>query len=113
MKTSLLKTKRNRGIALLITVILVAFAALYFVTYLVLTANEYKNVARSQTWNDSLTVAEAGVEEGLALINKNAYDTVGVTNWWLTATSDGLVKPGHDNRRYKHVPGFFHHPNPP
>jgi hypothetical protein len=94
MKTSLLKTKRNRGIALLITVILVAFAALYFVTYLVLTANEYKNVARSQTWNDSLTVAEAGVEEGLALINKNAYDTVGVTNWWLTATSDGWSNLG-------------------
>jgi hypothetical protein len=94
MKTSLTKTKRNQGIALIIAVILVAFAALYFVTYLILTANEFKQVARSQTWNDSLTVAEAGVEEGLALVNKNAYDTQGVTNWWLTATSDGWTDLG-------------------
>jgi hypothetical protein len=89
MKTILPKTKRNRGMALIIAVILVAFAALYFVTYLMLTANEFKEVARSQTWNDSLTVAEAGVEEGLALVNKYAYDTQGVTNWTQTAASDG------------------------
>ncbi|HUE37073.1 MAG TPA: hypothetical protein VMO20_06755 [Candidatus Acidoferrum sp.] len=89
MKTNIENTKSNRGMALIITVILVAFAALYFITYLVLTANEYKAVARSQTWNDALTVAEAGMEEGLALVNKNAYDTVSVTNWWLTATNDG------------------------
>jgi hypothetical protein len=89
MKTSLTKTERKQGMALIIAVILVAFAALFFVTYLMLTANEFKEVARSQTWNDSLTVAEAGIEEGLALVNKNAYDTQGVTNWWLTAASDG------------------------
>jgi hypothetical protein len=94
MKTNLRKTKRNQGIALIIAVILVAFAALYFVTYLLLASNEYKEVARSQTWNDSLTVAEAGIEEGLALVNKNAYDTVGVTNWNLTATSDGWSNLG-------------------
>src|SRR5215469_3755257 len=94
MKTSLTKTKLNRGMALIIAVILVAFAALYFVTYLILTANEFKQVARSQTWNDSLTVAEAGVEEGLALVNKYAYDTQGVTNWWNTATSDGWTDMG-------------------
>lgn len=89
MKTSVNKSKQDRGIALIITVILVAFAALYFVTYLILTANEYNTVGRSQTWNDSLTVAEAGVEEGLALVNQYAFTTTTISNWTTSATADG------------------------
>lgn len=89
MKTTQQKSRQDRGIALIITVILIAFAALYFITYLVLTSNEYNTVARSQTWNSALPVAEAGVEEGLALVNKNAYDTTAITNWPVTASLDG------------------------
>jgi hypothetical protein len=89
MKTTLQKIRQDRAMALIITVILIAFAALYFITYLILTSSEYNTVARSQTWNSALPVAEAGVEEGLALVNKNAYDVVSITNWWLTATNDG------------------------
>src|SRR5215469_2171626 len=89
MKTTIRKIKKNRGIALLITVVILAIMAFYFVTYLIMASGEHSTVARSQQWNDALTVAEAGVEEGLALVNKYAYTGTGVTNWSSTASGDG------------------------
>jgi hypothetical protein len=88
MKTSL-KTKLNRGGAMLITVIILAVAALYASTYLMMVATERNSVARSQQWNSSLTVAEAGVEEGLAMVNQYAYTTSSISNWAQSATSEG------------------------
>lgn len=89
MKTTLRKIKQNSGIALIITVVILAVMAFYFVTYLIMAGGENNTVARSQEWNDALTVAEAGVEEGLALVNKYAYTGTGITNWSTTATADG------------------------
>jgi hypothetical protein len=81
------KKSRERGGALILVVIFFAAAALYLVSYFVLTQNEYTAVARSQTWNNSLTLAEAGVEDALALINKNVGDMENFTNWNTTAVS--------------------------
>ena len=79
--------KSRRGSALILAVLIFAAAALYLVTYFLLTQNEYTAVARSQTWNSSLTLAEAGVEDAMALINKNVGDMENFTNWNLTAVS--------------------------
>jgi hypothetical protein len=78
---------RRRGAALIIAVIIFAAAALYLVTYFVMTQNEYTAVARSQTWNNSLTLAEAGVEDAMALINKNAGQIGSLPSWNVTAAS--------------------------
>jgi hypothetical protein len=88
MKTNL-KKELNRGGALVLTVVVFAVAALYAVTYLMLVACERNSVGRSQQWNDSLTIAEAGAEEGLALVNKYAYSQSSISNWTQTATQDG------------------------
>lgn len=88
MKTKL-QRKLNQGGALVLTVVIFAAAALYVSAYLLMVATERNAVARSQQWNDALTVAEAGAEEGLALVNKYAYSESSVSNWVQTAAQDG------------------------
>lgn len=78
---------RRRGGVMILTVILFAFGALFLITFMTITQHESYAVARSQAWNNSLTLAEAGVEDALALINKNSGFVGGITNWQSTATS--------------------------
>jgi hypothetical protein len=52
------------------------------------TSNQYAAVARSQAWNESLVLAEAGIEDGLQLINKNSNTGVAGTAWTATAAAD-------------------------
>lgn len=54
---------------------------------LVMIANEHATVLRDQAWNRSLVVAESGIEDGLALINKSA-------NWSNNATVDHWTQSG-------------------
>ena len=42
------------------------------VSYLVLVQTQTNSVARSQTWNSAMAVAEAGIEEGLAEVNRGS-----------------------------------------
>jgi|GEM_PF-1006399 hypothetical protein len=94
MKTPLsIQYKKNqlrRGGALMVAVIFFAVTAIYLATYLYLCRNEYTSVARSQTWNNSMVMAEAGVDDALAFINQNANGAVGTLgNWPSSASADG------------------------
>jgi hypothetical protein len=86
-----LKVKRNQGGALVLTLVIFAAAALYVSAYLLMVATERNAVARSEQWNNSLTVAEAGAEEGLAMVNQFAYSQSGVSNWTQAAAQEGWV----------------------
>ncbi|HEV2319069.1 MAG TPA: hypothetical protein VGV18_04925, partial [Verrucomicrobiae bacterium] len=83
------KIKRDQGGALVLTVVIFAAAALYVSAYLLMVATERNAVARSEQWNNSLTVAEAGAEEGLAMVNQFAFSESGVSNWTQAATQEG------------------------
>jgi len=50
---------------------------------LVMIANEHATVLRDQAWNRSLVIAESGIEDGLALINKSASwsNNAAIDNW--------------------------------
>jgi hypothetical protein len=85
--------KARQGGVLILTVLLFAFAALFISTYFLLSQTESASVARSQAWNNSMVLAEAGVEDALALINKNNGLTGGITNWQNNAVSqDGWTQ---------------------
>lgn len=86
------KTQKSRGAALLVAVLFFVFTAVFLATYLILTQGEYTSVARSQTWNSSMVLAEAGVEDGMALINKYADQNGSLSNWANVATADGWAK---------------------
>src|SRR5690349_1083458 len=62
-------------------------------SYLMLMRWQYVSVTRSQAWNASLTMAEAGVEEALAQLNPSALIFTtninpGANGW--TLLSDGM-----------------------
>jgi hypothetical protein len=52
----------------------IAVAAIALASYFTLVQYQTAAVARSQTWNSSLPLAEAGLDEAMALVNKNAGD---------------------------------------
>jgi hypothetical protein len=61
--------KKDRGSALLVTMLFILTAAAIAIGYLAMVQNSHQLVARSQRWNDSLVLAESGVEEALAGLN--------------------------------------------
>lgn len=96
------KNQQSRGAALLVAVLFFVFTAIFLATYLLLTQGEYTSVTRSQTWNNSMALAEAGIEDGLALINRNAAQTGSLASWTATATADGwnLIANNASNQVY-------------
>lgn len=89
MKIILNPTRNICGSTLLVTALLAVIAGSTLGYYLMRTQNECFQVNRSQAWNKALVVAEAGLEEGMALINRNCGNPVTTTNWYDGAASDG------------------------
>lgn len=88
MKIQINQAIRNRdGTALVITAIMLVAVAIALVTYLTVSLNEYKLVARSQAWSSSMALTEAGVEDALAFINKYQGSFTMVTNWSTAASA--------------------------
>jgi hypothetical protein len=55
--------------------------------YLNLVGGQYRYIARSQVWNETIPLAEAGVEEALAHINFNGVDNLDADGWELIGTN--------------------------
>jgi hypothetical protein len=86
--------RRQEGVALLITIVILLFVGATLATYLVLTEGEYNAVGRSQVWNGSMTLTEAGIEDALAFINQYAGNVSMVNQWPTTAAQNGWSQSG-------------------
>jgi hypothetical protein len=71
MNTRSISRAALRGNMLVITLVVIGLVGLAIVSYLTLVSHQTKVTARGQTWNSCLAVAEAGVEDALAHLNKN------------------------------------------
>jgi len=89
MNNSLLAHRKKCGSVLLVSLILGAILGTILGSYLYLTQFQYTAVARSQIWNTAMVGAEAGVEEGLSMINRYANTGSALTSWPLVATANG------------------------
>ena len=69
MKIRLKKQPQKQGSALIITLTLGVILLVTLASYVSLLTAQKNIVTRSQTWNAALTMAEAGIEEGLAQVN--------------------------------------------
>ena len=69
MRTNHNKPTREQGSVLTITLLLCVILGILMGTYLQLVQTQRTSVARSERWNYALVVAEAGVEEAMALLN--------------------------------------------
>src|SRR5690348_186253 len=87
---NLYRSQKNDGSAMIVVAILALIIAGILSSYLLLVSHENRLVQRSETWNSAVNVAEAGVEEGMALINVNAGGANGgIGNWGSSATTNG------------------------
>jgi len=97
MKINILsKAKRRDGGALVLTSIILVVVGSVLASCLLATQGEYSTVARSQTWNTSVVLTEAGVEDALAFMNKYAGDVTRVPDWSTAASAqqDGWTVNG-------------------
>src|SRR5687768_5861063 len=60
-----LRRKNTSGNVLMVTLCTVAIAGVALGVYLKLTSNEHQLTMRSLAWNNSLMIAEGGIEEAL------------------------------------------------
>jgi len=67
--------RHELGSALVATLFVVTAILIGLGSYFLLVRTQYVSVARSQAWNNSLSVAEGGAEEALAQLNPGALET--------------------------------------
>jgi len=84
---------QNKGNVLVVTLVLAAVMGVTLASFLALTRNQMRSVARSKHWNQTLVVAEAGIEEALQMVNKHVATPV-LTNWVNTYYQDNWTKNG-------------------
>jgi hypothetical protein len=81
MKTLLNPRPRQQGHALLLAVIVVGLIGFILVAYLTLVQSQNTAVMRSQAWNASVPVIEAGIEDALTHINTHGRTNLECDGW--------------------------------
>ena len=91
MKTNGSPSRDAQGSVLVITLSVVAVAAIVLASYLLIVQAQTASVARSQSWNTLISVSEAGAEEAMSLINKGApcHPLPSGLLWTNSAAADG------------------------
>ena len=85
-----IKIKNNSGGVLVGTIILTALLGSILAGYLSYLSHQNRLVARSVTWNSTIPLAEAGIEEALAQLNQNG--AVVANNGFEIAQSKYIVR---------------------
>jgi len=75
--------------------IIAGIAGVTLGSYLLMTQQQNVSIYRSQVWNTSMVISEAGIEDGLQLINRNAgtFDPEELFMWTNTAAAEGWDRP--------------------
>ena len=87
----LIRSIKTNGQALLLCLGITVVLGISLVGIFSYTTNQLSAVARSQSWNESLVLAEAGIEDALQEINKysntstpgSSWNTTSATDYWL------------------------------
>ncbi len=87
MKTNCSQPKPKEGSVLLVTMCVLSVGLIALAGYFMIVQDENNSVSRSQAWNAIISVSEAGIEEGLALVNQG-YPSV-IQNSWAWTNSTG------------------------
>jgi hypothetical protein len=81
MKLFHLHPRSERGSALLMTMVFTGLIGFSLASYLTLVSAQNRSVVRSQTWNATIPVIEAGIEEALAHLNQNTTTNLFSQGW--------------------------------
>lgn len=94
MKLSLYLNRKKSGSILLVAVVMCGVLGTMLVSFLYLTQAQVTSVSRSQAWNTAMVVTEAGLEEGLSMINRYANTSTPLDSWSLAAQANGWTALG-------------------
>src|SRR6516225_2373925 len=88
------RRQSNQGSALLVTLVFAVVCGITLGSYFTLASQEHQMVVRSQNWNASLAMAEAGVDEALAQMNTTNVlgGDFSVNSWGGSGTNYGPVR---------------------
>ena len=86
--------QRQVGSVLLVCLLTAAILGITLASYLAMTQAQNTSVMRSQTWNASIAMAEAGVEDALAMINLNSGDFELLTTWTNSTSANNWYNLG-------------------
>ena len=92
MKTNV-RSIKTEGQVLLVCVGIAAVLGISLAAIFSYTSNQFTAVARSQSWNESLVLAEAGVEDAMQFINKYSNTSTPGSSWYTTAAGDNWSSP--------------------
>lgn len=83
-----IRSSHHAGSILIASLVICAIIGITLSSYLVMVSTQAISVNRSQSWNQAIAITEAGIEEALAQINRNApfFDPADATNG-LTANN--------------------------
>ena len=81
LKISPASNRGTQGHVLAMVLVVVTICAIALMSYLQLVNSQNRVVARSQGWNATVPVMEAGVEEALAHLNANSETGLNVDGW--------------------------------
>src|SRR5512140_1105978 len=97
MKPSISRRTGEQGNLILMALIIGGIAGITLGSYLIMAQQQNLSIYRSQTWNTTMPVTEAGVEDGLQLINYYAgsFEPTDIYKWTNIAASAGwdIVAP--------------------
>jgi hypothetical protein len=87
MKTIIVPKRNQRGSILLVSLVITFIIGITLASYLIMSQSQNVSVARSQTWNASIALSEAGVEDALAMLNKNKNSGEALSAWTDSASA--------------------------
>lgn len=82
------QTNNCHGSALLLSLISTGVISLALGSYLFLISGQYRATVRSQRWNASIPIAEAGIEDAIAHLNRN-FNTNSINHLTADPTTGG------------------------
>ncbi len=102
MKLNTRKQSQQIASVLLVTLLFCVIIGTTLASYLLMAQNQNLTVMRSQNWNSTLAVTEAGVEDALQMLNNNPGTFDQLANWTGAAASDNWTVSGsvYYTRRY-------------
>lgn len=78
--------RRNQGSVFVIILVITGLIGVTLASYLHMVSNQNLSIMRSLAWNEAVAVAEAGVEEAMAHLNKNRTNRT-KDGWTLVGTN--------------------------
>jgi hypothetical protein len=88
----------NQGGVLVITIVICSLVGLMLAAYLSMVSSQHTFTQRSQVWNNTIPLCEAGIERAMAHVNHISVSTnFGINGWRVAPGGSGFTNEGNLN----------------